>query len=182
MALTATIHSFDVELANVDRGVYESLSFRMARHPSESAEYFVTRLLAYCLEYTDGIGFSKGGLSDPDEPPLFVRDATGALRSWIDIGVPDAERLHKAAKSVPRVAVYTHKEPARLLRLLEGARIHRREALEIYSLDQAVVAAWAAQLDRRMAFDLSVNDGHLLINLPGVTLTGVIERLALADV
>jgi uncharacterized protein YaeQ len=177
VALTATVYAFDVELAHVDRGVYESLSLRMARHPSESAEYLVTRLLAYCLEYTEGIGFSKGGLSDPDEPPLFVRDATGALRSWIDIGVPDADRLHRAAKAAPRVAVYTHKDPGRLLRLLDGARIHRREALEIYGVDQALVTAWAAQLDRRMAFDLSVNDGHLLINLPSATLSGGVERL-----
>ena len=67
----------------------------MARHPSESEEYLWTRVLAYALEFTDGIGFSRGGISDPDEPPLAVRDLTGAYRSWIEIGAPDADRLHK---------------------------------------------------------------------------------------
>ena len=89
MALTSTMYAFDIALANVDRGVYESLEFRMAMHPSESAEYFVARLLAYCLEYTEGIAFSRG-ISDPDDPPLSVRDLTGSLKVWIELGAPDA--------------------------------------------------------------------------------------------
>ena len=102
MALTSTMYAFEVALANVDRGVYESLEFRMAMHPSESAEYFVARLLAYCLEYREGIAFSRG-ISDPDEPPLSVRDLTGSLQRWIELGAPDAARLHKASKAAPTV-------------------------------------------------------------------------------
>ena len=98
MALGATVHVFTVRLSHVDRGVYETLELRLARHPSESAEYLVTRLLAYCLEYTEGIAFSKG-LSDPDEPAIIVRDLTGALHGWIEIGAPEAARLHRAAKA-----------------------------------------------------------------------------------
>src|SRR6476659_8158785 len=108
MALTATIHNFDIDLADGDRGVYESLALRVARHPSESEEYLVTRLLAYALEYTDGIAFSPGGLSDADEPAITVRDLTYAIHSWIEIGSPDAARLHRASKASPRVADYTH--------------------------------------------------------------------------
>ncbi|HLS85346.1 MAG TPA: YaeQ family protein, partial [Burkholderiales bacterium] len=77
MALTATLHQFTVALSDVDRGVYETLAIKAARHPSESAEYLWTRVLAYCLEYADGIAFSRGGLSDPDEPAVLVRDLTG---------------------------------------------------------------------------------------------------------
>src|SRR5690606_37256332 len=73
MALGATNHVFSVRLSDVDRGIYETLELRLARHPSESADFLVTRLLAYCLEYTEGIAFSKG-LSDPDEPAIVVRD------------------------------------------------------------------------------------------------------------
>ena len=76
MALSATIYNFDVELADNDRGVYESLALRLARHPSESEEYLVARLLAYLLEFTEGIGFSRG-VSSPDEPAIAVRDLTG---------------------------------------------------------------------------------------------------------
>jgi uncharacterized protein YaeQ len=179
MALSATLYSFDIELAHVDRGVYESLSFRVARHPSESAEYLVTRVLAYCLEYTDGIGFSKGGLSDPDEPSLFVRDPTGALRAWIDVGVPDAARLHKAAKTAPRVAVYTHKDPGRLVRLLAGERIHRKEDLELFSVDQQLVADWVARLERRMTLDLSISDAHVYVGIGDVSISGAIDRIVL---
>ncbi len=114
MALGATMYVFEVRLADADRGVYETLTLRVARHPSETAEYLVTRLFAYCLEYAEGIAFSKG-LSDPDEPAISVRDLTGALQAWIDIGAPDAARLHKAAKAAPNVAVYVHRDPDQLL-------------------------------------------------------------------
>ena len=77
MALGATIYNFDVELADTDRGVYETLALRIPQHPSESDEYLVARLLAYLLEFTEGIAFS-GGVSDPDEPTIAVRDLTGA--------------------------------------------------------------------------------------------------------
>src|SRR5213596_2812265 len=108
MALTATIYNFAVELADGDRHVYESLALRVARHPSESEEYLVARLLAYLLEFTEGIEFSRG-VAEPDAPAIAVRDLTGAITSWIDIGMPDAARLHKASKSADRVAVYTHR-------------------------------------------------------------------------
>ena len=111
MALGATIYTFDIELADSDRAVYQSLNLRVAQHPSETPDYLLTRVLAYCLEFAEGIAFSKG-LSDPDEPAISVRDLTGALQVWVDIGLPEPERLHRASKAAPRVAVYTHKDPA----------------------------------------------------------------------
>jgi uncharacterized protein YaeQ len=179
MALTATIHTFDIELADADRHVYESLALRVARHPSESAEYLVTRVLAYALEFTEGIAFSRG-LSEPDEPAIAVRDLTGAARVWIDVGLPDADRLHRASKAVPRVAVYTHRDPALLVERLAGARIHRVEALEVHAIDRALVAALAARLARRMAFTLSVSDRHLYVSIGAETLVGEVSRHAVA--
>jgi uncharacterized protein YaeQ len=85
MALSSTIYNFDIELADVDRGVYQSLAVRAACHPSETAEYLWTRVLAYCLEWAEGITFGKG-LSEPDEPALTVRDLTGALVAWVEVG------------------------------------------------------------------------------------------------
>ena len=155
MALTSTIYTFDITLSNVDRGVYEALSLRVAMHPSESPEYFTARLFAYCLEYTEGIVFSKG-VSDPDDPTIAVRDLTGALRAWIEIGAPDAARLHKAAKASPRVAVYTHRDPAQLQRQLEGARIHRVADIPLYAIDRDLIAAFCERLERRMTFSLSM--------------------------
>jgi len=178
VALSATIHNFTIGLSDVDRGVYETLALKLARHPSESAEYLVTRLLAYCLEYAEGIAFSRG-LSEPEQPALAVRDLTGVLKSWIDIGSPDAARLHKAGKAAPRVAVYTHRDPALLLRQLAGEKIHRPEALELYAIDPALIGGLVQRLERRMAFDLSVTDRHLYLSLGEATLSGAVERFRL---
>ena len=179
MALAATIYNFGIELADADREVYESLALRVARHPSESEEYLLTRVLAYALEFTEGIEFSRG-LSEPDEPAISVRDLTGAIRSWIDIGTPDAGRLHKAGKAAPRVAVYTHKDPAQLISRLAGERIHRVEALELYAVDRGLVDGLAARLERRMAFNLSVSDRDLYLSIGADTLTGPVSRCAIA--
>jgi uncharacterized protein YaeQ len=176
MALTATIYNFDIELADTDRHVYESLALRVARHPSESQEYLVARLLAYLLEFADGIEFSRG-VSDPDEPAIAVRDLTGAIKTWIDIGTPDAERLHKASKTAGRVAVYTHKAATQFLKQLAGERIHRAEALELYAIDRALISALVARLERRLAFSLSVTDRELYLSIGADNLTGTVVRL-----
>ena len=131
-------------------------------------------------EYTEGIDFSKG-LAEPDEPALAVRDLTGALRVWIDVGAPDAARLHKASKAAPRVAVYTHRDPAALVRQLAGERIHRAEALELYGIDRDLLAALAERLERRTAFDLSVTERQLYVTVGGRTLEGAVERHPLAQ-
>jgi uncharacterized protein YaeQ len=175
LALTSTIYTFDIELADTDRGVYETLALRVARHPSESEEFLVTRVLAYCLEYTEGLAFSNG-LSDPDEPALAVRDLTGVLKAWIEVGAPEAARVHKASKAAPRVAVYTHKDPAKLAERWRGERIHRAEALELYAVDQTLVAALVAALQRRMAFALSVTTGHLYVTLGERVIEGDVLR------
>jgi len=141
VALGSTVYNFDIDLADADRGVYETLPVRAARHPSESEEFLVARLLAYCLEYEEGIEFSRGGLSDPDDPPIAVKDLTGVVKTWIDIGTPAADRLHRASKSTPRVAVYNHKDSSQWLASLKGARIHKVEELEVYAIERALVAA-----------------------------------------
>ena len=176
MAIQATIYNFDIDLADSDRGVYETLALRVARHPSESEDYLLTRVLAYLLEYTEGIAFSGGGLSSPDEPAITVLDLTGALRAWIEVGTPDAERLHRAAKAAPRVAVYVHRDPAQFLNRLAGERIHRREAVEIWSIDRTLLGELVARLDRRMNFSVSITDRELFISTGADTISGVVTR------
>jgi uncharacterized protein YaeQ len=176
MALGATIYNFDIELADADRHVYESIALRVAQHPSESDEHLVARLLAYLLEFDEGIEFSRG-VSDPDEPTIAVRDLTGAMKTWIDVGTPEAARLHKASKAADRVVVYTHKDPARFLDQLAGQRIHRADALALYAIDRGLVGALAARLERRVAFSLSVTDGELYLSIGADTLTGAVVRL-----
>jgi uncharacterized protein YaeQ len=179
MALNATIYVFTIRVADADRSVYETLNLRVARHPSESAEYLVTRVLAFCLEYTEGIAFSKG-LSDPDEPAIAVRDLTGLLHTWIDIGAPDGARLHKAGKLARRVVVYAHRDVDAWLSRLGEHRIHRADAIEINVMDKDLVAALVARLERRMDFDLSVSERHLYLSLGDATLAGAVEARRLA--
>lgn len=179
MALSSTIHQFSVQLSHVDRGIYESLDLRIARHPSESEEFLCARMLAFCLEHRSGLAFSKG-LAEPDQPALEVRDLTGTLKAWIEVGAPDAARLHRASKAAPRVAVYTHHDAERYWGSLEGERIHHREALELYGLDRALVGALVARLERRMALDLSVTDGVLYVTVGEELLTGLVTAHRLA--
>jgi uncharacterized protein YaeQ len=179
LAQGATMHVFEVRLSDADRAVNAAFTLRVARHPSETAEYLLTRLLAYCLEYTEGIAFSKG-LSDPDQPAIAVRDLTGTLQAWIEIGAPDADRLHRAAKGAPRVAVYAHRGLDALLARLAGERIHRAAEIRLFAVDPDLLAALVARLDRRMSLDLTVSDRTLYISLGEETLTGVVEERRLA--
>jgi uncharacterized protein YaeQ len=176
MSLGATIYNFDVELADVDRGVYESLALRVAQHPSESEPRLVARLLAYLLEFSEGIAFSRG-VSTPDEPAIAIRDLTGRLTTWIDIGTPDAARLHKASKAAPRVVVYVHKDPARFLEHLAGERIHNAGALELYAIDRPLVDQLVARLERRVAFSVSITDRELYLSIGADNLTGRVARV-----
>jgi len=175
VALNATVYGFEIELSDVDRGVYATFALRAARHPSETTEYLLTRVLAYCLEYAEGLEMSRG-LAEPDEPALVLRDLTGALQAWIEVGAPDAARLHKASKAAPRVAVYTHKDPGLLVRQIAGERIHRVEELEIHSVDRALLAELAARLERRMKLGVTVTDRNLYVTIGDATLSGTVER------
>jgi len=175
LALGATIYTFDIEVADSDRAVYETLHLRVAQHPSETPDYLLTRVLAYCLEYSEGIGFSKG-LSDPDDPAIFVRDLTGALQVWVDIGLPEPERLHRASKAAPRVAVYTHKDPAQWAQRIRDAKIHRAEKLEAFAFDRVWLAGVVARLERRMKFSLARSEGEIYLTLDAETLQTVLAR------
>jgi uncharacterized protein YaeQ len=175
MALGATIYTFDVDLADADRATYEALNLRVAQHPSETPDYLLARVLAYCLEFSEGIGFSKG-LSDPDEPAIYVRDLTGALQVWVDIGLPEPERVHRASKAAPRVAVYTHKDATSWASRIRQARIHRAEKLEVFAFDRTWLANLVGRLERRMKLSLARSESEIYLTVDGETLQTVLER------
>ena len=177
MALTSTIHVFTVNLSDTDRGIYETLEIRAARHPSEAEDFLLTRVLAYCLEYCEGIAFAKGGVSDRDEPTLYARDLTGALTLWVEIGVPSADRLHLASKASPRVAVYCHRN-ARQLAALKEAEIHKAESIDVFVLDPAFLQALLKCLDRRMTLDLTVSEGHLYCAVGKTSMDSALQKVS----
>ena len=161
--------------------MYEAFTLKVAQHPSETAEFLLTRVLAYCLEYREGIAFSKG-LSEPDEPPVVVRDLTGALTVWIEIGNPDAARLHKASKACAQVVVYTHKDVEQLKRAVAGEKLHKADLIVVYAVDRALLAEWAAKLDRRTKIGVMRNDGELYITVGDDSMSGALVRHSLATV
>jgi uncharacterized protein YaeQ len=178
MALTALVYSFDVQLSLVDRGVYDAISFKAAQHPSETSEYLMTRVLAYCLEFREGIAFSRG-LAEPDEPAITVKDLTGAIQSWIEIGNPSADRLHRASKAAPRVAIYTHRDAIALAKQLADQRIYKKEAIELYAIERTLIGALCERLDRRIEFTLLAQDGHLFMTVGEDTMEGSVQRVPL---
>jgi uncharacterized protein YaeQ len=164
MALPATMRRFDIALADSDRELYEQLSWRVAQHPSESERYLVARVLARALEHAEGLEFSRGGVSDDDEPALVQRDLRGDWVAWIEVGSPSADRLHKASKAAPRVVVYTWK-PEQLAAALAERAVFR--APEIVALDAAWLDALAATLDRNNTWELSVAGGVVYLAAGG---------------
>ena len=175
MALGATIYHFSIALSDVDRGVYESLDLRLARHPSEILRYLLTRTLAYCLSYEEGISFSKAGLSSNDEPPVVVQGIGGTLKAWIDVGAPSARRLHKASKAAERVLLFTHVERSLLLAEAASSPIHRLEEIEVWRLEPSFLDRVAEKLERKLAWSLTRSDGLLYLDLGGQTYESALE-------
>lgn len=174
MASGATIHTFEIALADVDRGVYDDLTLRVARHPSETDAYMMTRVLAYCLEFEEGIVFSEG-ISSADEPAVLVRDLTGRVTAWIEIGSPDAGRLHFGSKLADRTTIYTHRDPAKVIATWAGKRIHQAEAITLHSFDPGFIDAAVGALQRRNTMTLSITERQLYLELNGVSVSSAVH-------
>lgn len=169
MALTATMRRFTIELADSDRGVYETLELRAAQHPSESDRYLVARVVARCLEHdpaseNGAVDFTRGLAAD-DEPALWQRDLRGDLQAWIEVGSPSPDRLHKASKTGARVVVYAWKLPEQLAKDVASRGVHRQDELTIFALDPAFLDAVAGALDRTNQWQLSVSGGALYLTI-----------------
>lgn len=179
MALTATIYNFATQLSDIDRGVYETLDLRMARQPSETVENMLMRFLAFCLEYTEGIAFTEG-VAAGDEPAVVIRDLTGRLTGWIEVGAPDADRLHRGSKLAERTAVYTHRPIRLVLGELAGKKIHRAPEIPIYAFEPSFVTEVAEALDRRVDVALSITERELYLDIGGRTFTTAMMEHRLA--
>jgi uncharacterized protein YaeQ len=179
VALQSTVYHLRIELSDVDRGVYESLDLRVARHPSESMPYLLTRVIAYALLHEEGIAFGKG-LSATEEPALWIKDLQGNVRAWIEVGTPSADRLHKASKAAPRVVVFTQHDPRLLVEAARTRAIHKVEQLEVYALEPAFLEELAALTDRNTRWTLLRNDGLLFVTVGDKSVSGPVTRHSLA--
>jgi uncharacterized protein YaeQ len=172
------IHRFEIALADVDRGVYADLDVRVARHPSEDVPYLLTRVLAYALEHKEGLTFSKG-LSEADEPALWLRHGDGRVLEWIEVGAPAAERLHRASKHAERVVVYCHRRPDMLQQRCAKERVHKGDQIRVVKVPTALLDALEPKLDRNNKWDLSRHEGLVTIVCGGDVVEAALETVPL---
>ena len=176
MAQTATVYNLGVDLSDIDRGVYEKFNLCVARHPSETLEYMLMRIFAYCLEYGDGIALTQG-VAAGDEPAVLCRDLTGRVTAWIEVGMPDPGRLHRGNKLAGRAAVYTHRDIRKLLAQLSATHVHRIQDIPVYEFEPNFVDEVAALLERRSALSITITERELYLEIAGQTFTSrVVEH------
>jgi uncharacterized protein YaeQ len=169
-----------IELSDISRSVYESLSLTVARHASEDESRLVARVLAYCLCYEDGLEFGRG-LSDVDEPALWLRDPGGDVLHWIDVGQPAVKRLHRASKRAGRVTVVCHRGAPQLAREAQSGTVHRAEALQVILLPDPLVAQIVAAIERNSSWTFIRTDDELQITVGDERICEAIESTTLAD-
>ena len=176
MALPSKLFRFKIELSDLEKGSYVSLDFRAAQHPSESLTYLLTRVLAYTLSYEEGLEFSPGGLADPDSPCIRLLNSGGNPKIWIEIGNPSARKIHKASKAADKVKIYTYKDPQVLLNELNSEPIHRKDQLEIFSLDTHFLTDLESHAKKDNKWTVINMDGAIMVNGEGFDLQCEIKR------
>jgi uncharacterized protein YaeQ len=155
------LYHFEIALSDVDRGIYQTLDFRLNQHPSETGLYLLTRALAYALSYEEGLEFSPTGLADPDIPALLAKSPMGGLSLWIEIGNPSAKRLHKASKAARRVLVYTYKNPDLIVKEVANENVHRAEDVLICAFAPKFLEDLEKDLKKKNTWSLLHQEDHL---------------------
>jgi uncharacterized protein YaeQ len=163
LALKPTIYKAQVELADSDRGRYESLALTLARHPSETAERMAARLLSYCLNSDRGLEFTRG-LSSGDEPDLWQHSDAGEIDHWIEVGQPDEGRLRKATGRAKRVSVYAFGKSAATWWKKNGDEISALPRLQVWQFPWDEIVTIAPMLGRSAQLSVSVVGGQLYID------------------
>jgi uncharacterized protein YaeQ len=161
MALKATIFKAALQIADMDRNYYGEHALTIARHPSETDERMMVRVLAFALHAVERLSFGKG-LSDEDEPDLWEKDLTGAITTWIDVGLPDDKRIRKAAGRADQVYVYSYgaTHGTRLWWEQVEGKLDKTRNVTVIRLPTAQTRELAALADRNMQLTCTVQDGH----------------------
>jgi uncharacterized protein YaeQ len=178
LACAAVLFRFTIELADVDRGNYQSLDLRVAMHPSEDTPFLLTRVLAFALEHKDDLTFSRG-LSEADEPAIWSKDKDGRVVDWIEVGAPAADRLHRAAKACERVVVWCHRRPDLLQQRCAKENVHRGDEIEVVKVPVDLLRALEQKLDRNNRWDVSRHEGVVTVVVGGEAIEATLERVPL---
>lgn len=167
MALKATIYKAQLQLADMDRNIYGDHGVTIARHPSETDERMMVRLLAFALrvpadDHGGALEFAKD-LWDVDEPSLWQKDLTGQIVQWIDIGQPDDKRLMKASPRAERVVVYSFSHSTPIWWSGTATKITRASNIEVWQIPAEQSQALAALAQRGMQLQVTVQDGTVWV-------------------
>ncbi|QID19189.1 YaeQ family protein [Nitrogeniibacter mangrovi] len=164
MALKSTVFKFQLQIADLDRHYYADHALTLARHPSETDERLVARVLAFARIAGEGIDMSSA-LCEPDEPDLCVRTLDGRITHWIDVGQPEARRVLKAAGRADRVTLHPYGGSTSTL-WWEGVRkeLLRVRKLEVIAFPEAAVKALAASVARTCQWQITVQDGTMMVS------------------
>jgi uncharacterized protein YaeQ len=160
VALKATIFKADLQIADMDRNYYAGHALTLARHPSETDERMMVRLLAFALHAHEALSFGEG-LSTEDTPDLWQKDLTGAIELWIDVGLPEEKLLRRACGRAKRVIVYCYGSGAEIWWNQNGARLERNRNLMVIRLPAPVTKALAGLAARNMKLHCTIHDGQI---------------------
>ena len=164
MALKATIFKAELQVSDLDRNHFGSHSLTLARHPSETDERMMVRLLAFALNADEALEFGRG-LSSEDEADLVLRDLTGAIELWIDVGLPDERELRKACGRARRVKVYAYGgRAAQLWRAQNREGLERLANLDVVELPAELTGELASWAGRGMRLEATIQDGHVWLH------------------
>jgi uncharacterized protein YaeQ len=163
MALKSTIFKADLQIADMDRQYYDGHMLTIARHPSETDERMMVRILAFILHACEALAFGKG-LSADDEPDLWQKDLTGAIDLWIEVGQPDEKRLLKACGRSAKVIVYSYSSTSSIWWGQIASKVARAKNLVVFNLPAATSQSLAALARRSMQLQCTIQDGQLWVN------------------
>ena len=161
MALKATIFKAELEVSDLDRGHFATHSLTIARHPSETDERMMVRLLAFALNADERLAFGRG-LSSEGEADLVLTDLTGAIDLWVDVGLPDEKWIRKACGRAGRVVVVSYGgRPAEVWWSQIRDKLDRLGNLRVIRFPHEATQAMAAMAGRSMRLQCTIQDGHV---------------------
>lgn len=176
MALRATVYRCELALSDIDRGIYGSFSLTLARHPSETEERLMVRLLAFVLFADRLLAFGRG-LSTADEPDLWQHDAGGAIERWIDVGLPEAREVRRACSRAKQVVVLAYGgRKAQQWWAGNTEAMARLPNLRVLALADADSVALQGMAARSMHLSATVHDGHVWLSTPITSIEVVPQR------
>lgn len=180
MALTAVLYDFQIALSNSDRKVLEELSFKLARHPSETMQRAWLRVLAYCWLWEKGLGFATGGVSEPDAPDLETRDLTNRLTRWVRVGKADPAKIQRVIDQNSGATVHvlfeSPERQAAFLAEAAEAKLPRVAKAELAAIDAGLLKSLSALEERRHKLTVTVSGDHFYVDTGKQSFDGPLIR------